>query len=191
MEEGGGPLDRREEARGAPVPSPGPPEGMRTSAPRPTPVRETPSPRGGDAGCAPSAGQALVDAVNLVRRQAGLPPLLVDRRLVEAARAHSVDMARRDRIGHDGSDGRQVQHRAEARGYDWLVIAENVAAGQPTVADVMGSWMESPGHRRNILNPAARHMGAASATAGGGRTYWTQVFGNTEVPATPPGGCHP
>lgn len=110
---------------------------------------------------------------------------------MEAARSHTADMARRDRLGHDGSDGRQVQQRAEARGYDWLLIAENVASGQPTVADVMGSWMDSPGHRRNILNPAARHIGAASHRSSGGRMYWTQVFGNTEIPATPPGGCHP
>lgn len=141
--------------------------------------------------CAPTPGQEIVDAVNRIRRGAGLAPLQVDVRLAEAARNHTADMARRNRLGHDGSDGRQVQHRAEALGYDWLLIAENVASGQPTVADVMGSWMDSPGHRRNILSPDARHMGAAARASAGGRMYWTQVFGNTEVRVPPSGGCHP
>lgn len=141
--------------------------------------------------CAPTPGQAIVDAVNRIRRDAGLEPLQVDARLVQAARSHTDDMARRDRLGHDGSDGREVQHRAEALGYDWLLIAENVASGQPTVADAMGSWMDSPGHRRNILAPGTRHMGAAARASSGGRMYWTQVFGNTEVRVPPAGECHP
>lgn len=144
-----------------------------------------------EASCAATPGQEIVDAVNRIRRGQGLEPLQVDARLVDAARRHTGDMAHRGRVGHDGSDGREVQHRAEALGYDWLLIAENVAAGQPTVADVMGSWMDSPGHRRNILNPATRHIGAAARASPGGRLYWTQVFGNTEVGVAPSGGCHP
>jgi uncharacterized protein YkwD len=180
------------DAAGGSTPTASAPSALSEPAPAPAaPVRGTPPPPPPEGVCTPSPGQALVEAVNQVRRRAGLPLLLVDRRLVEAARSHTVDMARRDGLGHDGSDGRQVQHRAEARGYDWLLIAENVASGQPTVADVMGSWMDSPGHRRNILNPAARHIGAASARSSGGRMYWTQVFGNTEIPAPQPGGCHP
>lgn len=167
-------------AGGAPAPAKAPP------APAMAPRAATPS-----SSCGPTPGQEIVDAVNRIRREAGLQPLEVDARLVEAARIHTEDMARRNRLGHEGSDGREVQHRAEALGYDWLRIAENVASGQPTVADVMGSWMDSPGHRRNILAPDTRHMGAAARAAPGGRMYWTQVFGATEVRVAPTGGCHP
>lgn len=147
----------------------------------------------GGTACAATPGQALLDAVNAARRREGLPPLVVDLRLVEAARAHSLDMARRSFTGHRGSDGSEVHHRAERSGYDWLLIAENVASGQPTVADVMGSWMGSPGHRRNILSTEARHFGAAvERGARTGIPHWTQVFGNTDRPVrSPPGGCHP
>ncbi len=194
---GGGVSPARVEV-GPPPPSPGP-QGGAGAAPGPAAVQTPSAAAGGGAGtsgdgtpvCTPTPAQEIVDAVNRIRRGAGLHPLQVDARLVEAARSHTEDMARRNRLGHDGSDGREVQHRAEALGYDWLLIAENVASGQPTVADVMGSWMNSPGHRRNILSPDTRHMGAAARASPGGRMYWTQVFGNTELRVPPTGGCHP
>lgn len=164
----------------------GPGSGGSTTTPPGTPVREEPPP------CDATVGQQLLAEVNRVRGGAGLGPLYVDLRLARAAATHSADMARRSALGHRGRDGSEVQDRAERNGYDWLSIAENVASGQPTVADVMGSWMESPGHRRNILNPRVRHFGAAVARDARGRTYWTQVFGDTDrEPAPPVGGCHP
>lgn len=171
-----------------------PGEAAPAAAPAPAAPASDPAglPASTEPACRATAGQQLLEVVNRVRRENGLPPLQVDLRLVQAAVAHSADMARRERLGHRGSDGREVQHRAERNGYDWLSIAENVAAGQPTVDDVMGSWMGSPGHRRNILHPEARHFGAAVARSREGIPFWTQVFGGTDrSPAPPEGGCHP
>ena len=64
-------------------------------------------------------------------------------------------------------------------GYRWRALAENIAAGQRTVADVMAGWIASPGHYANLVNPAYRHVGLghASSDAGAYGDYWVQDFG--------------
>ena len=84
--------------------------------------------------------------------------------------------------------------RAEARGYDWTSVSENVAAGQPIPDSVMVAWMRSEGHRANILDPTARHVGVGYASNSDDeyRHYWTTLFGTTKgEPQAPLGGCHP
>ncbi|RCV52723.1 CAP domain-containing protein [Marinitenerispora sediminis] len=123
----------------------------------------------------PSGGSSLtaavVDLVNDERSRAGCPDLRVDGRLTAAAQGHSEDMARRDYMDHVSPEGEGPGDRAAAVGYSaWS--GENVAAGYRTAQDVMNGWMNSDGHRANILNCDNRAIGVGEADR-----YWTQMFG--------------
>lgn len=87
---------------------------------------------------------------------------------------HSQDQARRRNIGHTGSDGSTVADRIRRAGYNTGWSGENVASGQSTAQSVFNAWMNSSGHRANILNANFAHMGAAMAQSNA--PYWTQVF---------------
>lgn len=122
-----------------------------------------------------TVAQELLRLVNAERQRVNAPPLVLNANLAIAAQRHSQDMATHRRMSHTGSDGSTMQSRIEATQYNWSTIGENVAMGQPTAAAVITAWMNSPGHRRNILNPAFTELGVGYAQ-GGGRPYWTQVF---------------
>jgi uncharacterized protein YkwD len=62
-------------------------------------------------------------------------------------------------------------------GYRWSAVAENIAMGYPDPAAVMTGWMNSPGHRTNILNCQYRQLGVGVAASAKGARYWTQDFG--------------
>lgn len=99
-----------------------------------------------------------------------------DHRLGEAAAAHSLDMARSQRLSHAGSRGETLEDRIRATGYRPRAWGENVAAGQPDAASVVLAWLDSPGHCVNIMNPAYTHFGAAVAHDRNGARYWTLVL---------------
>jgi uncharacterized protein YkwD len=101
--------------------------------------------------------------------------LRTDERLRRAARGHSQDMADRNYFSHDSQDGRSPWDRAKAQGYA-QPIGENIAKGQRTPADVVEAWMNSPGHRANILNCDAKAIGVGLAYDGD-TPIWTQLFG--------------
>ncbi|BAU87675.1 allergen V5/tpx-1 family protein [Streptomyces laurentii] len=84
-------------------------------------------------------------------------------------------MAARDFFDHTNPDGDGPGERVTATGYQWSTYGENIAKGQATAAEVMEGWMNSPGHRANILNCDFREIGIGLHTSGG--PYWTQVFG--------------
>lgn len=136
--------------------------------------------------------QKVVDLVNQQRAAAGLPPVRVDWRLVNAARAHNQLMAEKQTPSHELPGEPPVCHgddRYRAHGYDWTFCGENVAAGQTSPEQVMSDWMASDGHRANILNPKARDIGIAFTTGGNYGTWWTQDFGapsGSSAPAAPP-----
>src|SRR5690606_19302426 len=88
---------------------------------------------------------------NAERRAAGCGEVTTDERLRAAARGHSQDMAANDYFSHTSLDGSTFVDRAQAEGYP-SPAAENIAYGYATPADVMEGWMNSDGHRRNILN---------------------------------------
>ena len=90
---------------------------------------------------------------------------------------HSADMAANDYFTHDSQDGRTFADRIRATGYSKGTIGENIAAGQQTPDAVMQSWMDSAGHRANILNCAFTDMGVGIGRGGSYGTYWTQDFG--------------
>ncbi len=81
--------------------------------------------------------------------------------LQAAAQAHADDMARTGNFGHRGSNGSTAQSRVRAAGYNACYTAENIAAGQSTIANVFSDWMASSGHRTNILSPQATQFGFA------------------------------
>ncbi|MBP2406876.1 CAP domain-containing protein [Streptomyces syringium] len=119
----------------------------------------------------------VVTLTNAERTAAGLRPLAVDARLTVAAQGHSADMAGRDFYSHTTPEGREPWDRAAAAGCPHRGIGENIACGQRSPAEVLRGWMESPGHRANILTPHFTHIGIGYATGSRAGTYWTQLFG--------------
>ena len=117
-----------------------------------------------------------VNAANGHRSAAGRAPLVVDSRLTSAAQRHANDMANRQLMTHTGSDGTNAGQRVAMYGYGATMWAENVAAGYATATDVVNAWMNSSGHRANILNPQLVHIGVAAATGSNGVVYWSMVF---------------
>lgn len=99
-------------------------------------------------------------------------PLTKDDLLNEAARGHSLDMVERDFFDHTNPDGDSPGDRIDDLGYEWSTWGENIAAGQSTPAAVMQTWMNSPGHCSNIMNPAFDEIGLGYYEG-----HWTQVFG--------------
>lgn len=101
------------------------------------------------------------------------PPLAGDQRLVSAARAHSQDMSDNGYFSHTSLDGRSVGDRITAASYAWNRCGENIARGYPTPEAVMSGWMNSEGHRNNILSSNYCDLGVGYVAAG---RYWTQNF---------------
>ena len=118
----------------------------------------------------------MLDLVNTQRRQFGAGILHLDADCMAAAKAHTVDQASHLFMGHIGSKGSTVGDRVTASGFKWDAVAENVAVGQNSVEEVVTAWMNSPGHRENLLNTAYDRFGYAQATGSDGKIYWTQNF---------------
>ncbi|MEU1420617.1 CAP domain-containing protein [Kitasatospora sp. NPDC005751] len=142
-----------------------------------TPPRTTAAPASGApaGGTAAQYAQQVVDLVNAQRAQNGCGPLTADSRLATAAQGHSEDMAARNYFDHASPEGRHADYRIEATGYRWSSWGENIARGQKDPAAVMDAWMNSPGHRANILNCSFKQIGVGVKTGSGG-PWWTQVF---------------
>ncbi|MGW5443481.1 CAP domain-containing protein [Streptomyces asiaticus] len=119
----------------------------------------------------------VIALTNAERAAARLAPLAPDPRLTAAAQAHSDDMVARDFYSHTGPEGHQPWDRARAAGATHRGIGENIACGQRSPGEVVRGWMNSPGHRANILKPDFTHIGVGHATGSRAGTYWTQVFG--------------
>jgi uncharacterized protein YkwD len=120
----------------------------------------------------------VVKLTNAERTARGCKALRIDDRLVKAARAHSQDMVKNDFFEHTGSDGSNFVTREVRAGYPRNgASAENIAWGYRTPKQVVTGWMNSPGHRKNILNCASIAVGVGVAYTSGGAPYWTQDFG--------------
>jgi len=121
--------------------------------------------------------------VNYERSRVGAVALAWNTPLVTAAQLHANDMALHNFSGHTGSDGAstftRIQRQGYFSGYGSYGYGENVAAGQPTVAAVMTAWMNSPGHKANILNVNFRDFGCGYRynAAAYYDYYWCQTFG--------------
>lgn len=112
-------------------------------------------------------------ALNAVRAQAGLQAVVLDAALSAQAQAHACDMGLRRYFSHTSPEGVGMEHRLRSAGLSGICRgAENIAKGQQTVAGVMQSWMDSAGHRRNILDARLTHVGFGL----GPGQIWVQLF---------------
>jgi uncharacterized protein YkwD len=101
----------------------------------------------------------IVEKTNAERARYGLPPLVVDRNLIQSARTHAAWM----------TNSRSLQHTNKP-------VAENIAMGQRTSDEALSSWMGSSGHRANILNGGHKRIGVAAYRTPDGTIYWCQQF---------------
>lgn len=127
----------------------------------------------------------IVERSNTFRRSNGRAPLAPNAALDAAAAEFAAFMARTGRYSHE-ADGREPAQRAEAQGYAWCLVAENIAFVMSSAgiepAELPGrfvqGWIDSPGHRHNLLEPDATEIGVAVAgSARGDRYYAVQMFG--------------
>ncbi|HYD16276.1 MAG TPA: CAP domain-containing protein [Hyphomicrobium sp.] len=119
------------------------------------------------------------DLINQYRHEKGLKPLQLNAALTDAAKEHSRDLAKWDRISHYGSDGSNPWDRVKRTGYKPRLAAENVGTGQVSFNEVLRGWKESPGHNKNLLLSDAREMGLALVQDPKTefKSFWTLVIG--------------
>lgn len=145
---------------------------------------------GGGALTAAPAQAAVGDAAtvfsltNAQRVKAGLKPLISDAALDEAAQAWAQQLANSCTFTHSSSSWRAA--RVASAG--WSATGENIAAGYATASSVVTGWMNSAGHRANILNSRYTGMGVGLAKGTCYSTYWVQIFGWTKTAAAPGAG---
>ncbi|MFO0958454.1 MAG: CAP domain-containing protein [Isosphaeraceae bacterium] len=128
----------------------------------------------------------LIDLHNAERRKEDAEPLEPDARLMAAALRQAQDMAKAGKSGHTGSDESTMITRTRDAGYRFRFLGENVAGGQRTPDEAMAGWMNSEGHRKNVLNPDYTQIGVASVRSRRGINFWCAVFGRPFVPPTRP-----
>jgi uncharacterized protein YkwD len=159
-----------------PEAEPDPPEPDPAPPPQPSPSSPPSTTASAPSSGASAAEAAVVDIVNEERARAGCPSVRGEAGLHDLARRHSADMAARGYFDHTDPDGRTPWDRAEAAGISG-VGGENIAMGAPDARSVMEMWMDSPGHRANILNCDFTRIGVGMHAGSGGGPWWTQVFG--------------
>jgi uncharacterized protein YkwD len=156
-----------------------------TNTPQPPADTNTPQPPTATQVCAPTGNsgyeQQVITLINQERAAEGLPALAGNSKLTTAARRHSADMACSDNFSHTGTDGSKPWDRVSDAGYSWSRVTENIAASSYqyfSPASVVNLWMNSSGHRANILDPNVVHIGVGFRyfDNGGYEAYYTAVF---------------
>jgi len=123
-----------------------------------------------------AAEQEVIRLTNEHRKAAGCAPLIADANLRTAALTHSQKMAAANNMQHQLPGEPGLLERIKAAGFSPVTAAaENIAAGHPTPSAVVNAWMNSSGHRANILNCNLTHIGVGVAQ-GSGKLFWTQNF---------------
>lgn len=139
----------------------------------------------GDAVKLTAAEKAIFEKLNEERQKAKLPLLKLHPLLQKAAKQHTENMARQDKLSHD-LDDKGVGQRVTETGYEYRIVGENLAKAEaegdsdppaPSAAEIHKMWMESKGHRANILNEKYEEVGISIARSKKGTYYYTQVFG--------------
>ena len=143
--------------------------GMPPSPPAPTPDPDPPPTIPPD-----NVIEELLESHNAERNKKGLQPLRLNEKLRYAAQQHAQWMARNRKMNHTGENGSRPGDRARDAGYRWQRVGENIAMGYATVSAVMNGWMNSSGHRGNILGNY-KEVGLGYAKSD--RTYWCALFG--------------
>lgn len=117
--------------------------------------------------------QQVLTLTNAERAKQGLSALQADAKLMAAAREKSVDMQKNNYFSHTSPTFGSPFDRMKALGISYKAAGENIAKGQRTPEQVVQAWMDSPGHRANILNANFTHLGVGFVENG---YYWTQQF---------------
>jgi uncharacterized protein YkwD len=178
---------RTESGNGKPKPT-RTPSTSKTPSSSPTTTRttdtpeDTPEPPAGGGGTNAQERQVL-DYTNQIRQQQGCGPLRLDSALVEAAGKHASDMARRHYMDHTNPDGEDPGDRMADAGYRGSSWGENIAAGYDSAQKVVAAWMQSDGHRKNILNCRFTSIGIGydpgQVRSDYGPGSWVQDFGRS------------
>jgi uncharacterized protein YkwD len=124
-----------------------------------------------------SPEEELLAAINAERSRYGLGPLVARPILMQVAEAHSQDMATRDYFDHTSPEGVNPCQRMTSAGYQWWACGENIGAGFPSAQLMLTAWLNSPGHRSNILSIDFTDIGVGYAPNGYYGHYWTTDFG--------------
>lgn len=124
----------------------------------------------------PSKAENILLLVNAERKKQGLKELTLSNNISHIANLKAQDMAQNNYFSHTspsyGSPFEMLQHF----GVSYKSAGENIAAGQRSAEEVMQSWLNSSGHRANILNPSYTELGVGYAAGGSYKTYWVQLF---------------
>ncbi len=123
-----------------------------------------------------AAAPSGITALNAARASTGLSALTLAPRLTRVAQDHACDQAVSMKMGHVGSDGADLRKRLDRGGVAGNAWAENVGMGMQSAEEMVTAWMNSPGHRANILNPRYGAAGLAVSRDVAGRPYWTLVL---------------
>lgn len=117
--------------------------------------------------------------VNAARAGQNLAPLQWNARLAAAAAVHAADLQVCRKLAHDGCDGSDLPLRTQRAGYAFRRVSENLALCPCDAADVVQLWLNSEGHRRNLLDPNVSEMGADTRVDAADlhRQQWVLVMG--------------
>lgn len=153
--------------------TPSNPEPTTPVVPTTPPTTETPSVSG------LSAIEAeVVRLVNIERQKEGLQPLVASSELSNVARKKSEDMAKNNYFSHTSPTYGSPFEMMKQFGIKYNTAGENIAKGQLTAQSVVNAWMNSSGHRANIMNPSFNKIGVGHYKSANGTNYWTQMFTN-------------
>ncbi len=118
----------------------------------------------------------VLDLVNAERTKRGLAPLTLDAKLSNVATIKSQDMIDKNYFSHNSPTYGSPFDMMKQFGISYKAAGENIAYGQKTPKEVMNAWMNSNGHRKNILSSDFTHLGVGVAKKSNGTIYWTQMF---------------
>jgi len=176
------------------------PASVTPAPPPPTPTSRAPAPAIVDTS---NFEAEVIRLINIQRQSVGSPPLQLYGRLADIARAHSREMASVDQLGHDGLDGSlpweriaranlSIHPRRNTAALGSRAGNENAGAGQNSPERVVDAWMNSPGHRANMLDRRWTHAGVGfvRTDTGNFRNFWTIKFVRQHAPFQPPADCN-
>lgn len=149
-----------------------PPEEETPPAEEAPPQEEPDAPE--ESGGVQEAAEAVASLVNAARQDAGLSELELDADLCAAAQARAQEIAQS--FSHTRPDGSSCFTILEEFGVSYRAAGENIAMGQRTPEEVMDGWMNSSGHRANILNGTFTSIGVGYYVDGAGAAHWVQIF---------------
>ena len=129
--------------------------------------------------------KTLLQLTNEARKKDGLPEVKVNTKLMKAARDHSANMAKQEKMAHELDDKKPADRLKEV-GYSFGHLGENVAFGQQTPSEALDTWMKSDDHRANILGKDYVDIGLGAAKSSSGTTYWTVVVARPHKPKPAP-----